>query len=610
MKKHCAMPQIFNYLSAVLLLVQPGAAIAAVELVDNLDIAWTFQPAGSAERYKLNYLTTPLVQDLPKTSTCCSGTYEGKLIGTTLGALVEKSNIQFPTLHFPAVNGLKTISINGEVIFKRENGDYGSSGPIVSLSKEHLAAKQISILVEVEHLKSYFAGFWWLSHRLMLGNYDSLQSAREVLLIRQKYLPLFWTYLFLIMAPLLIWLAHSNGDPDRKLYIFLEVTLLWALFYYALSGELRRIAPYWGGYLHFPLRSLAGLSSVRLLMVLSNCKNLEIRAATLIGLSSIFCGAGLSWNGDHRWQQIGFIFITLEFIAIYFLIVFYQRKTKSNDPIYKFLVISGALLIISSALDVASALGGLFFHYRSPLLSLNRYLGPPFILGSIVYITQRASMQESAEKSRNLIEKMSEQLLHDLRSPATAIRNVALSSNQLDQEQVEKEILTSASERIISMCRTLITKDSVTDSQETTDVLGALKNIISEKKIEWKNPDSVQICHGLGTFSALVDKHDFKRIISNILNNSYEANPNNPKIEISLKMNRKFIQIHISDNCGGIKQEILKDINAGRVKSTKISGRGIGLLNARETVLKWKGKFSIRSKTGIGTTIELSIARA
>lgn len=594
------------HITLAFLLIKPVVASASVELVDNVDIAWTFQPAGSAEKYKLKHLGLPIIRQLPESAPCCTGVYEGVLTGKSLAEIISKSDLQFLALHLPPVYGLKTIAINNVVIFKSADGDHGSSGPIISLTKEQAEANHLLITVEIDHPRVFYSGFW--QNQLMLGDYDELQSRRERLLIHQKYVPLFLTYFFLLAALLLFWLSHIKRDPDRKLSIFLEATLLWVLYYYALSGELRRFFPFWGGYLHFTLRSLADLSSIRLLLALSDRKESEIRLATLVGIFPILLGAVLSWNGEQKWQVLGFVFATIEFLLVLLFLASNRTKTVSQEPIYKFILISGVLLIIGSSMDAVKLIAIFFFHQKSTLPYISRYFDPPFILASMVYLAQRANMQAFAENRRIFLEKFSEQLLHDLRSPATVIRNVALSSKKTGDDLLENDVLAAASERIISMCRIGFSDVAVVPG--SVDILILLNEIILEKNSEWRRADVVRVNHDVGPFHGLVSKNEFKRVISNILNNAYEASPENPKIEINLSATTVSIQISISDNGCGIAEDRLKEIEDGKVTSDKVSGRGIGLLNARESARQWNGTFSIRTNAGAGTTIELSVPRA
>lgn len=604
---HITLRRLYIPITLAFLLIKPIVARAAVELVDNVNITWTFQPTGSVEKYKLKHLGLPIIQQLPESISCCTGVYEGELTGKSLAEIISKSDFQFLALHFPPVYGLKTIAINNKIIFKSTNGDHGSGGPIISLTKEQVEAKHLSITVEIDHPRVFYSGFW--QNQLMLGDYEELQSRREKFLIHQKYVPLFLTYFFLLAALLLFWLSHIKRDPDRKLSIFLEATLLWVLYYYALSGELRRFLPFWGGYLHFILRSLADLSSIRLLLALSDRKESEIRIATRIGMAPIFLGAILSWNGEQKWQLLGFVFATLECFLILLFLAANRTKKVIQEPIYKFILVSGVLLIVGSCMDAVKLIAVFFFQQKSTIPYVSRYFDPPFILASMVYLAQRANMQTFAENRRNFLEKFSEQLLHDLRSPATAIRNVALSSRKTDNNFLENEILAAASERIISMCRTSLSDVSVPNT-DSADILSLLGEIVLEKNQEWKKVGIIQIKNSDGPFHALVSKNDFKRVISNILNNAYEANTNSPKIEVELNASTTSIQISISDNGAGIAADRLKEFENGKISSTKLTGRGIGLLNARESTRQWNGTFSIRSRIGVGTTIDISVPRA
>jgi len=99
-------------------------------------------------------------------------------------------------------------------------------------------------------------------------------------------------------------------------------------------------------------------------------------------------------------------------------------------------------------------------------------------------------------------------------------------------------------------------------------------------------------------------------VISNLLDNAYEALKGNGEIELNSSFNHKFCILEIKDNGPGINKEDLTNI----VKpffTTKTSGNNMGLgLTYCYNILKMcGGEMNIQSEIGKGTSIHISMER-
>ena len=108
--------------------------------------------------------------------------------------------------------------------------------------------------------------------------------------------------------------------------------------------------------------------------------------------------------------------------------------------------------------------------------------------------------------------------------------------------------------------------------------------------------------------------NEFKHVIINIIINATEAlenkNIKNGIIKLETSITDKSVNLHISDNAGGIKKTLLKKIFAPYF-TTKKSGTGIGLYLSKLIVEKSGGNLTVENITnGAKFTISLPISNS
>ena len=231
-------------------------------------------------------------------------------------------------------------------------------------------------------------------------------------------------------------------------------------------------------------------------------------------------------------------------------------------------------------------------------------------------------------EQRNLMEKqvalcnIASQVAHDIRSPLAALNAVTKNLPEVDEEK--RLLIRRAVQRIDDIANDLSSKkvesrgeksfaptSGVQESQnlETHLLSSLVEPLISEKRLQHRSKLGVEIRSDLDEKSyglfAKVNVKEFKRLLSNLINNAVEVLEKEGLVKVSLEQKEdKWIQIQVSDNGKGIPPEILSQLAERGNTFGKEGGSGLGLYHAKTTVEKLGGEFKIESvaPTEHGTT--------
>jgi two-component system CAI-1 autoinducer sensor kinase/phosphatase CqsS len=236
--------------------------------------------------------------------------------------------------------------------------------------------------------------------------------------------------------------------------------------------------------------------------------------------------------------------------------------------------------------------------------------------------------------------QLATQVAHDLRSPLAVLKaalfdfgnysveHQMLLKGSIDRiQEIVNELLKEAkAARIISdqSSSTQINKLSQPIQREDDLIVGDstplsvfIQNIVTESRFQHRSRSDLRIVFELNdenrTIVAVVQASEFKRILSNLINNSIEAIEGSGQIFISLSRDitpgnkPASILLCISDNGKGIPRDILSKLGAKGVTFGKRDGNGLGVYHAISTVRKWGGNLEIKSVVGVGTQVMLSL---
>ncbi len=121
-----------------------------------------------------------------------------------------------------------------------------------------------------------------------------------------------------------------------------------------------------------------------------------------------------------------------------------------------------------------------------------------------------------------------------------------------------------------------------------------------------KNHDiEFEIQNSLMSGKVFLIPHEFRSIISNLVQNAADATAFGGKIALSAKDLSNQIEIKIKDFGKGMSQEILSRSTEMNFTSGKTNGSGLGLYHAKTFIESWGGKLFIESTVNIGTTVTI-----
>ncbi len=234
------------------------------------------------------------------------------------------------------------------------------------------------------------------------------------------------------------------------------------------------------------------------------------------------------------------------------------------------------------------------------------------VLISKIQEGQRLKIQMESEKINF---KLASQLAHDIRSPLEVLKGLK-EEMSFFPDQTRRRIqlsITRIEEITFNLLRANRKEKVHNDLNENQDLLSLLMSVVTEKKIEFRNNEKVEVLDVLGPESfglfSIANRSSLMSIISNLINNAIESFDNNPGIvQISLEGFLNDNVIKISDNGPGIPANIVNKLFS-KGFTTKKNGNGLGLVNAKQDIEAFGGTLSFETEIGIGTTFIISLPK-
>lgn len=222
-----------------------------------------------------------------------------------------------------------------------------------------------------------------------------------------------------------------------------------------------------------------------------------------------------------------------------------------------------------------------------------------------------------SEKNRE-IAKLSAQVAHDIRSPL-ATMEITLSGVSANIPESQRLLLNDAIQSVRDIANNLLTRyrdlkknnsaEIDQDNSNTTRPVllsSLIETVISQKRQEWQNNPCELFfitCAQAKSSWINVVPSEIKRMLSNLLNNAYEALRDKRKIEIKLTIRNKILELQITDQGDGIPEDKISEVLKGL--SLKHAGEGFGLLTANQLMEKLGGKLILSSVLNQGTCVSL-----
>lgn len=310
-------------------------------------------------------------------------------------------------------------------------------------------------------------------------------------------------------------------------------------------------------------------------------------------------------------------------------------KTAGANVIYLYILLIFVMLIILATWNKYKIKATLNRFVADPLEKIGAHLkaGDNLLedddaIQEIHYLTTQINdwknQVNEAEQQKHEAEigRLASQVAHDIRSPVAALNAVSQDLAQLPENR--RIMIRNAAQRINDIANNLLHyyRQKTThgfNNKIPEDIMQAelisyfVETIISEKREQFSGLNiefSVQIASDSYGVFAKVNPIEFKRVLSNLMNNAVEAIEQNGKVEIAITKNSGFIIVAIKDNGRGIPHELLPRVVEGGVTYGKKEGSGLGLSSAVKQIEAWGGQFSIHSVVNQGTSVEIILPQA
>jgi hypothetical protein len=147
------------------------------------------------------------------------------------------------------------------------------------------------------------------------------------------------------------------------------------------------------------------------------------------------------------------------------------------------------------------------------------------------------------------------------------------------------------------------------------ELLSALIDaILSEKRLQFRSRLglSLNFSQEAGRYGgfAEIESTEFKRVVSNLINNAVDAIPSSGTVTLDLSRTREndrsYVTLAIADTGTGMSEETLSRLRLGQALSIgKEGGNGLGWVHAQKTIKKWGGDLRVHSQKDRGTLVQM-----
>lgn len=203
--------------------------------------------------------------------------------------------------------------------------------------------------------------------------------------------------------------------------------------------------------------------------------------------------------------------------------------------------------------------------------------------------------------------RMSTFVVHDLKNLVAQLSLlVANAEKHKDSPEFQQDMLETVAYSVDKM-KLLLQKFNRSRSSELPVgiALDKLARQVVEFKASLRPSPTLRITHpGLmvfGNFARL------ERVISHFVLNAIEATPRDGKVTLSVERHGNRAVIICEDTGQGMTDEFIRERLFKPFESTKSTGMGIGVFEAREYIYELGGRIEVNSRVSEGTTFRISL---
>lgn len=283
------------------------------------------------------------------------------------------------------------------------------------------------------------------------------------------------------------------------------------------------------------------------------------------------------------------------------------RFLKEEYPEF-FNKIINSPLSVREEITFSSKKGRKIFGFSSNRVSIEGYDGLLCVFQDLTEIKKREEEIKYWEWSARLGE-LAASIAHEVRNPLTTIMGcIEYLQKILSEKKIGHEagkFLQTAlqeSQRIKNLVSDFL---YFTKTPNKTSPLN-LKEVVERAIFNFpKDKSQISLTHELESVNITGDENQLIHLLYNLLDNAVKFSEKPARVHISLKKDKNFAVLSVSDKGKGIKEEDKDKIFLPFFTTDKTSGTGMGLAIVKRIVENHGGKIDFTSEYGKGTTFNL-----
>ncbi len=232
------------------------------------------------------------------------------------------------------------------------------------------------------------------------------------------------------------------------------------------------------------------------------------------------------------------------------------------------------------------------------------------------FLLEAYEYKEAKDRTQKQLGALTSKVAHDIKSPTAAL--MVLTEECSDIREEDRIALRHIANTISDIANNILHQYPIVGDERTALphkheallISTLIREVISAKRLQYKARGiEFEDMFSKESYFAFIegDQTEFKRMLSNLINNAVEAcSQGSPKIRISLELRENQVILGVEDNGQGMPSELIERIMKEEpVTAGKSDGHGIGLGQVRQTLAEYQGKMKIQSAMGKGTLINL-----
>lgn len=236
--------------------------------------------------------------------------------------------------------------------------------------------------------------------------------------------------------------------------------------------------------------------------------------------------------------------------------------------------------------------------------------------GAVLVMQDKSAHYRILEMRKDFIANAS----HELKTPITIIRGFAetLRDNPDLPQETRTEVMekiVKSSERMGHLIKDLLTLADIEHLTESQLIPCHLPDVIDNclSMLKEAYPDSIVVTDiEKGNFTILADDQLLELALINLLVNAAKYSNSPAQISVGLKQKEGMVELSVSDKGRGIPAEDIEHIfhrfySVDKAHSRRMGGAGLGLSLVETIIEKHRGKISVTSELGKGSTFTIQL---